>query len=181
MTGATLIAALVTAVSAVVLLFGVFDRCETRIQQVLCALSIIASITWLPAMLIINQHLTTKTVTLYENNKDVRVLFVPEDNDSVTIEGGKELSYHPRPDKVVGGQLTLQKGGTIRQQEIRRATFVGKSGATVVKKITYTTYDDTVSLFGIHIAGGQTNDLEIELGYANTEDARTIDKLLEGN
>lgn len=108
-------------------------------------------------------------------------MFVPEDNDSVTIEGGKELSYHPRPDKVVGGQLTLQKGVTIRQQEIRRATFVGKSGATVVKKITYTTYDDTVSLFGIHIAGGRNHDLEIELGYANTEDARTIDKLLEGN
>lgn len=180
MTGVTVIATILSAVCTVILLFGVFDKCKTRIQQVLCALSIIASITWLPAMLMINQHLTTKTVTLYEN-KDVRVLFVPEDNDSVTIEGGKELSYHPRPDKVVGGQLTLQKGGTIRQQEIRRVTFVGKSGATVVKKITYTTYDDTVSLFGVHIIGGQTNDLEIELGYADTEDARTIDKLLEGN
>lgn len=178
MTEVTVIAAILSAVCTVILLFGVFDKCKTRIQQVLCALSIIASITWLPAMLMINQHLTTKTVTLYENNKDVRVLFVPEDNDSVTIEGGKELSYHPRPDKVVGGQLTLQKGGTMRQQEIRRATFVGKSGATVVKKITY---DDTVSLFGIHIAGGRNHDLEIELGYANTEDARTIDKLLEGN
>lgn len=181
MTGATLIAALVSAVSAVVLLFGVFDRCKTQIQQVLCALSIIASLTWLPMMSMINQHLTTKTVTLYENNKDVRVLFVPEDNESITIEGGKELPYQPRPNNIVGGQLNLQKGGTIRQQEIRRVTFVGKSGATVVKKITYTTYDDTVSLFGVHIIGGQTNDLEIELGYADTEDARTIDKLLEGN
>jgi hypothetical protein len=55
------------------------------------------------------------------------------------------------------------------------------TGATVVKKITYTTYDDTVSLVGIHIAGRRNDDLEIELGYANTEDGRTIDKLLEGN
>ena len=181
MTEVTVIAAILSAVCTVILLFGVFDKCKTRIQQVLCALSIIASITWLPMMSMINQHLTTKTVTLYENNKDVRVLFVPEDNESITIEGGKELPYQPRPNNIVGGQLTLQKGGTIRQQEIRRVTFVGKSGATVVKKITYTTYDDTVSLFGVHIIGGQTNDLEIELGYANTEDARTIDKLLEGN
>ena len=181
MTIVTFIIIFLSAVCAVVLLFGVFDRCRTRIQQVLCAMSIIASMTWLPVMMMVNQHRTQKTVTLYENNRDIRVLFAPNDNDSVTIEGGKELTYQPRRDTSISGKLTLQKGGTVRQQEIRHATFVGESGATVVKKITYTTYDDSVSLFGIHIAGGRNNDLEIELGYANTEDSRTIDKLLEGN
>lgn len=66
MTGVTVIATILSAVCTVILLFGVFDKCKTRIQQVFCALSIIASITWLPAMLMINQHLTTKTVTLYQ-------------------------------------------------------------------------------------------------------------------
>ena len=69
MTGVTVIATILSAVCTVILLFGVFDKCKTRIQQVLCALSIIASITWLPAMLMINQHLTTKTVTLYEQQR----------------------------------------------------------------------------------------------------------------